>query len=1097
MQNRSAIWLFTVLLTLACLYQISFSFVTSSVESEAAEFADSKVNALKNSGETETVIGGDTLVITSEQDYELAQQYFEKVYLDSMQEESVYPLLGYTYNFCKKNELNLGLDLKGGMAVTLELSIPDLVDNLADNTTSQGFREPFERARVKSAESGEDFIDVFQSEFEKETPNGKLALYFYMGSKEKFDQNMSNDEVVEILKEEADNALEITEDVLRSRIDKFGVMQPSIQRQASTGRIMIELPGVKDESRVRRILQSTANLEFYDVYRNFEVYEQLAQADYELSLELYPGYRDSIDLAYKERQESQASADTAATQNETQTSPDSLNLEEVAELIETSADTRETNTETDPDTSNTAEVTEPESSDSSSEIAALQELQSDEPDTTEEDRDNVEIDSTFEVDREKYNPLLSFVQRRTFQDESGVEQWGQTPVFGIARLQDTARINKLLAHPTVQASLDPTLRIYWAAKPIVTEEGKTTDVLELYGIKTSRDGEPLLTGEAIDDARQDFDPYTNEPQVVMIMNNTGAAEWKTITEERANQGKQVAIVLDDLVYSAPTINDVISQGISTISGNFTIDEANDLATILKAGKLPATARIVEESIVGPTLGKDNINSGLTSFMIALLVVLVYMIFYYGKAGAVADVALLANIFFLVGTLASLQAALTLPGIAGIVLTIGMSVDANVLIFERIREELRAGKGAKLAIQDGYKMAYGAIVDANITTLLTAIVLASFGSGPIQGFATTLIIGIFTSLFSAIFITRLIFTRMLDKKRSISFANKATENVLRNANFKFIEKRKVAYLVSAVLVGVGLFSLVSRGLDLGVEFTGGRTYVVEFQGESAPDRDAVEARLGEAFADEEGRPQTPEVKTVDTDYKMRITTKYLVNNTETGVNQKVEDALRGGLDEIGEYTIVEQRSVDAAISDDILYSSIIAIVFALIIIFVYIMFRFRKWQFGLGALIAMFHDVLVVLGLFSLFWGVLPFSMEIDQAFIAAILTVVGYSINDTVVVFDRIREYINNYRRKDNMTLMNEALNSTLSRTVNTSLTTFIVLLIIFVFGGETIRGFTFALLVGVVVGTYSSIFIASPVAFDLSKNLESARKKKVASKPA
>jgi SecD/SecF fusion protein len=1048
MQNRTAIWIFTVLLTLACIYQISFSFVTASVESDAASEAQRKIDSLSQfvlvNGNDLVVLDGDTIKVTGDRELDYIRGVFEQQYLAEQENESVYPLLGYSYKFCKRNEINLGLDLKGGMAVTLELSIPDFVDNMAGNPSSPSFRAPFDEARKRSA-TGDDFITAFREEFEKANPNIGMAMFFYLGSKEKFKSDMSNDEVEDILREESDNAIQTTEDILRTRIDKFGVSQPVIQRQASSGRIMIELPGVKDESRVRSVLQSTANLEFYDTYSNVEAYGQLLLADEALSQELFPGYRDSIDAARRGEKFEETLVDAA---NEVK--PDSGNVA----VEQPSAEPADSSKE---DTSATAK--------------------------------NETIDTTVVPDFKLYLPLLSRIGRATYTDEGNQERWEPGARVGYVKLKDTSEVLKLLNHPVTLSMLDENLRLYFGAKPIVDQEGNETDFLALYAIKTGREGEPLLTGEAIEDARQDFDQVTNEVQVLMFMNSTGAAEWATITEERAGQGKAVAIVLDGLVYSAPTINTAITQGVSTISGGFTIDEANDLANILKAGKLPARARIVEESVVGPSLGRDNINAGLTSFIIALLIVLAYMIFYYGKAGAVSDVALFANIFFLIGTLASLQASLTLPGIAGIVLTIGMSVDANVLIFERIREELRAGKGVKLAIQDGYKNAYSSIVDANITTLLTAVVLASFGSGPIQGFATTLIIGIFSSLFSAIFITRLIFTRMLDKKRNITFDQKMTSKVFLNSKFRFMKRRRIAYMLSAAIVVVGIGSLVTRKLDLGVEFTGGRTYIVEFS-EKPADSDAIRKSLSAAFT-EDGKEQEPEVKTIDTDYKVSITTKYLYTENSIETNDKVEEALHKGLADtgLGAYEIVESRSVDAQISDDILMQSIIAIIFALVIIFVYIVFRFRKWQFGLGALAALFHDVLVVVGLFSLLYGVVPFSMEVNQAFIAAILTVVGYSINDTVVVFDRIREFINKFSRKESEELMDEALNSTLSRTVNTSLTTFVVLLIIFIFGGESIRGFTFALLLGVSVGTYSSLFIASPLAFDFSKTLTRKRK--------
>jgi SecD/SecF fusion protein len=613
-------------------------------------------------------------------------------------------------------------------------------------------------------------------------------------------------------------------------------------------------------------------------------------------------------------------------------------------------------------------------------------------------------------------------------------------------------------------------------------------------IEIPTSGEPKINGEDVINASQSFD-NNSKPSVALSFNSNVADVWAKWTEQKV--GKIIAIVLDDQVFSSPFIRQKITGGNTEISGGFeTIEEAQDLANILKAGSLPVPAVIVDEAIVGPSLGEENINSGLWSFFFAFLLVLIYMVFYYKRAGWVANIALVANVFFIIGTLASLGAALTLPGIAGLVLTIGMSVDANVLIYERIREELRNGKGIKLAIQDGYKHAYSAIIDANVTSLLTAVVLAYFGSGPIQGFATTLIIGVFTSLFSAIFITRLIFSYLLDTKREIYFSRKFTENLFTGTTIEFLKKRKIFYVFSILIIGFGIFSLSTRGLDGGVEFTGGRTYRVEFS--QKIDKSSVQTAVSDRCVDDNGNNIAPEVKTVDNAYTLEITTKFLeksvlknkdkVARIDASLNQAFKDLGYSNIEDDNEseantYTLLTSRGVESQISEELITGSFLAVIFSLFIIFIYIAYRFRRWQFGLGALIAMFHDVLVVLGLFSVFYNIVPFSMEIDQAFIAAILTVVGYSINDTVVVFDRIREYSVLHKKSSAIQVVDRALNSTLSRTINTSLSTFLVLLTIFIFGGESIKGFAFALMVGVVVGTYSSLFIATPLVVDLSKN--------------
>lgn len=1010
MQNRTAIWIFTVLLSLACLYRLSFTWVVNSVETDAAERAAKRVQFLE-AGDGMLAIGSDTLDVKSGKGRETAVSFYTKKFLLDTSDKAVYPALGFTYQQCKDKQINLGLDLQGGMSVTLEVSVPELVRNMAGNPRQPSFTKPFNAALEEYSTNGGDFIEIFSAKFNEMSKGASLAKFFNRYNKQKFPIDLSNEEVVTILKNEAAGAIDQTEQVINTRINKFGVNQPTIQKQAATGRLYIELPGVKEEKRVRSLLQSTANLEFWETYG----FNDYAPALQEIN-DYLKGKADKEELAT-------TSADSTST--------DSISSEEVA-IDSTKADS-----------------------------SSIDDLLGDNTDVT--DSTDTSLDNTA-----KENPWFFHVQ------PSG--QNGLDPVIGFVKLSDTAIVNSYLRDERIMQFFPKGLTPMWAAKPRLDKDGKPVDFIELFAIKKTYDGIPRLNGEAISFASQELNPVTAQVQVSLTFKPEAAVEWGNWTTERVNDF--IAISMDDLVFTCPVINEPIMNGNCSISGTFTMQEATDIATVLKAGSLPAPAKIVDESIVGPTLGKDNIRKGFFSFLIAIALVLVYMIFYYAKAGVVANVALIANIFFIIGTLASLGAALTLPGIAGIVLTIGMSVDANVLIFERIREEIRNGKGMKLAITDGYKNAYSAILDANITTLLTAIVLGYFGSGPIQGFATTLIIGIFTSLFSAIFITRLVFSYMTDKKSEITFSTKLTDKVFLNSKIDFVGKRKLYYAISGLIIAGGLASIFTKGLDKGIEFTGGRAYKVEFN-QTVKVND-IKGALTPAF---EG--MAPEVKTVTNNYTVEVKTKYLYNSPDANANDNVDAALEKGLASFGEFRILDQRQVDSSVSGTLITSSILAILFSLLIIFIYIAFRFKKWQYGLGALAAMFHDVIIVLSLFSIGWGLFPFSLEIDQAFIAAILTVVGYSINDTVVVFDRIREYLSEHRKSDRKSTINYALNSTLSRTINTSLTTFIVLLVIFLFGGEGIKGFSFALLIGVVVGTYSSLCIASPLVVDLTKDEE------------
>ncbi len=865
-------------------------------------------------------------------------------------------------------------------------------------------------------------------------PGQNLSSYFTsVDLRDKITYNSSNKEVISVIREETNDAIDRAFNILRTRIDRFGVSQPNISKLATAGRILIELPGIKDPARIRKLLQGTAQLEFWETYQLPDIVDDILQAE---ELIKQQNAREALII----------SGDTV--------------VEGEVEAIE-------------------GEIAEG--------VEALPgELESDTTDATTALLDQLESDSIMDMpdasmeDVEKNYPLRSLLQLSV--DQEGRPHNSAT--VGYARIQDTARINNMLKR--AKEVFPVNLKLVWANKP----RDINSDILELVGIKvTTRDKRAPLSGDVIVDARQDFNQM-GQVEVSMSMNSDGAKVWRRLTAD--NIGKQIAIILDGYVYSYPMVNGEIPNGMSSITGIGEINEAKDLANILKAGKLPAPARIVEEDIVGPSLGAEAVSAGLWSFVIAFSLVLIFMVLFYNRAGWVANLALITNIFFIFGVLASLQAVLTLPGIAGIVLTVGMAVDANVIIYERIKEELRAGKGMRLAIADGYKNAYSAIIDGNVTTLLTGIVLYIFGTGPVQGFATTLIIGILSSLFSAIFISRLIFTTLLNKNKKLSFSNKYTRNWLVGVNIDFLGMRKKAYIFSAVIIIAGAASLFTKGLNPGIDFTGGRTYVVRFdQPVSTGD---VRAALTAEFDN-----NAPEVKTFGPSKQVKITTKYLIDDKSPEVDSIIQVKLFHSLkpfyiDKEMEYKdfstdveneskmmgILSSQKVDPVIADDIKYRAWRAIAIALLVIFIYIAIRFRRWQFGLSGLVALLHDSLIIIGIFSIFYNILPFSMEVDQAFIAAILTIIGYSINDTVIIFDRIREFSGLYPKKDMRENMNAALNSTLARTLNTSGTTIMVLLAIFLFGGEVIRGFAFALLMGILIGTYSSLFTASPIAYDL-----------------
>lgn len=998
MQNKGLVKLFAVLFGLVSIYQLSFTFKANQLEKEAKQFAQAKYdgNAEINAGEIR--------------------------YLDSLNNKEVYNVLGlsqFTYTEVKDNAMNLGLDLKGGINAIIEISVKDILKGLANNSKDPVFNQALENADELQKDSQDSYLESFYTAFDAIKGETKLASPDIFANRTLSDDitfNMSDDEVKSIITRKVDESIVSAFEVLRNRIDGFGVTSPNIQRLGNGGRILIELPGAKDKKRVVDIITKTAQLQFWETYTT----QDLA------------GYLFQVNQRLIEAQKA----------NET----------------------------TNEDTAEEAEATEETDSTSS----LIEDLTG-----------QIENDSTAVQDNT--NPL-------------GIQGLGQGgPVIATFLAKDKAEVLKMLeANRDLLPAEQRYARFAWG-KPA----NKDSEFVELYGLKGNRDNEPELSGAVITDARQDYDQL-NRPAVSMQMNAKGAKTWEAMTKVAYETRGNIAIVLDNIVYSAPGVSTgPIAGGNSQISGSFTLEEATDLANVLRAGKLPASAEIVQADEVGPSLGQEAIDSGMISFGLALAFVLLWMIFYYGKAGGFADIALLFNILLIFGVLSGLGAVLTLPGIAGIVLTIGISVDANVLIFERIREELAKGKDQKLAIKDGFANALSSILDANITTGLTALILFIFGTGPIKGFATTLIIGILTSLFTAIFITRLLIDWYVGRGGKLDFSTAITKGFLKNVNVNFLAKRKIAYVISAILITAGVASLFTNSLDQGIDFVGGRTYQVRFAQSVSTEEVSKTLNAADVFG-------SAEVKTIGNDNELKISTKYLVEDNSTEADEKVQSTLfealkpylpdgmsyQEFLDGSGDANVGKRLSskVSPTIADDIKKSSFWAILGSLVVVFLYILIRFKRWQFSLGAVAAVFHDVLIVLGIFSLTWKFMPFSMEIDQAFIAAILTVIGYSLNDTVVVFDRIREYLNEHSGWSLGKTINASVNSTLSRTLNTSLTTLVVLLAMFFLGADSLRGFLFALIVGVLVGTYSSVFIATPIMYDTAKKGDAAEslKKKV-----
>ncbi len=1004
MQNKGAIKLLAFLLAIACVYQLSFSFVTRRVEKKAAEYAATYPVEL--------------------------QDKMEQQYLDSVKNQPVYNLgiIEYTYKECQEKEINLGLDLKGGMNVMLEVQQGDVLKSLSDDSQDPKFLEALSLTTEQTRDGG-DYISIFAKNYAQVSGGQPLALIFNTPSMKEINANSTDEDVLKVLRAESDDAIAASYDILRSRIDRFGVTSPNIQRLPNSNRILVELPGVKEPERVRKLLQGTASLEFWETYSTNELMGALEQADA---------------LLRNIKAESAAPAEV-------------VEAEEVAEEAAPAEDN-----------ALVAEVAEQ----TSEEAVATEGL-------------------SFE-EQEKMNPL--FV--RLFP--GAVYADANNPIIGYATSTDTTIVNKYLAMPQIKALFPRDVRFMWSVKPYENKRAAAEGVadpfdgkFELFAVKANTfDGKAPLDGSVVVDATADYARQGADAEVSMTMNSEGMQKWAQLTGQ--NIGRAIAIALDGYIYSAPNVLSVIDGGQSRITGNFTINEAKDLANVLKSGKVRAPSRIIQDTVVGPSLGQESINAGMFSFVIAFLLVLVYMCVYYSTSGWISCIALITNLFLLIGFLVSFGAVLTLPGIAGIVLTMGMAVDANVIIYERIKEELRAGKGLSMAVKDGYSNAYSAIIDGQLTTMITGIVLFIFGNGPVQGFATTLIIGIITSVFTSIYITRLIIDALIKKGKNVKFSYKWSENLLANTKFDFIGKRKVAYIVSGVMLVLSIASFAIRGFNMGVEFTGGRAYVVRFdQNVSA---DAVRGALENAFPGDASSVSL-EVKQYGDENQMRIVTQYKFDDTSEEATAEVDQLLYENLKGLYSYDItldgftstqtdqngiISADKIGPSIARDMTRSAFLAVIFSLIAIALYIMMRFKKWQWGMGAVVSLTHNALLVMGLFSLLYGLLPFALEINQSFIAAILTIIGYSINDTVVIFDRIREYQALYPKRTIGDNINKAINSTLSRTLNTSGTTFVTLLAIFLFGGETIRGFVFALMFGIIVGTYSSVFVATPVAYEM-----------------
>jgi len=1020
MQSKGAIRLVAILIALACAFQLSFTLVTALQERKAAKYADRVVEAEQLKAEFKKVSDLDKAFYLDS-----VSTAANNKYIDSISTEKVY--LGYTYKDVKEKEINLGLDLKGGMNVMLQLDLGELVRNCAREKTTDEFNKALSLARQRAEETHTDFITLFAEAWKEVAGEQRLSFDIDL---DKFSSDVNNkskitnDEIIELLRKEAESAINNSYTVVERRVNQFGVAQPNIQKIARTGRILVELPGVKEPERVRKLLQGTASLEFWTTYTANEIMPFLQEVN---------------------RAEAEKLAALEAPAEE---------VAEAQEQTEAVAQT-EANPEVDSLLNNLAQA--------------------------EEKSENEQLEAY-----RKANPLFGRLQ------QSG----GNNACLGFVHYRDTAEVMRILRESSIEFPNDFVPALTFKPSSFVANG----QYFELVALKSAAGKGPVLDGSVITSARVNYSQISGAAEVSMTMNSTGSARWEVITEQ--NIGKQIAIVMDGLVYSYPNVQNKISGGSSQITGGFTPEEAEDLATVLKSGKLSTPARIVQEQVVGPSLGSASIRSGMISFALAFLLVLLYMLIWYRRAGWAADIALLCNVLFLFGALVSFGAVLTLPGIAGLVLTMGMAVDANVIIYERVKEELRSGKSLRLAISDGYKNAYSAIIDGQLTTLITGIILFFFGSGPVKGFAAVLVIGIITSVFTSIFIPRLIFEGRLARNKDISFDSPATRNFLKNTHVDFIKLRKTTYIISAVLCVIALVSIFTKGFSYGVDFSGGRTYVVRFDQPTTAEevRAATMKEFGEAA----------EVKQFGGASQMRITTKYKVNDhsqeTDKEIEGKIYNALKGFFaTEMSqeEFTstlnnpngIISSDRVDASIASEMQRDAVIAVILALIAIFAYIALRFTNWTWGVGGVASLVHNALIMIGFFSLFSGILPFTLDVDQTFIAAILTIIGYSINDNVVIFDRIREYKTLYPKRPLRDNINDAVNATLSRTLNTSITTLIVLIAIAIFGGESIRGFAVALTLGVIVGTYASIFIGTPIMYDLNSKREAKAAEKQVTK--
>ena len=996
MQNKGFVKIFAIALTIVCLFYLSFTFKTRSIENKAAQSQD------------------------------------EQAYLDSVMNKKVW--LGiYSYKECREMQIGLGLDLKGGMNVILEVSIPDVVKALAANSQDPVFVQTLDAAKKRSVSSQDNFVDIFAQEYAKIAgADAKLSTFFATSNlKEKINSQTPNDEIISVLKEEVNAAVGNSFNVLRTRIDRFGVAQPNIQELAGKqGRIMVELPGIKEPERVRKLLQGSANLEFWETYKTSEIQDVLNRIDSRLAQK----YADE--------------------------NPEEVNEEATAQV---------------------------EAEEAESDLAG-QLLNA-------ENAENEKANAAQREALRKSNPLLSRLMAYPYGDS-----W----VAGVAHYSDTAEINRMLASAEAKAIIPRDLKFLWGVSPM---DG-TESYFELYNIKSdNKNGQADLTGDVVTDSKADFDQH-GRPCVSMSMNTEGARKWATLTRQNVNRG--IAIVLDGYVYSAPNVQNEISGGRSEITGNFTVEQTQDLANVLKSGKMPAPAKIVQEDIVGPSLGQESIQKGFTSFIIAFIILMIYMCFIYGFIpGMIANGALLLNFFFTLGILTSFQAALTMSGIAGIVLTLGMAVDANVLIYERTKEELKSGKSVQSALTDGYKNAFSAIFDSNFTSIITGIILFNFGTGPIRGFATTLIIGIICSFFTAVFLTRIVYEHFLGKGKlqNLTFTTAFSKNLMQNTSVKFMESAKKSFAIFGAIAIICIAFLATRGLSKSIDFTGGRNFVVQFEEPVEPEeiRDILENVITE---------DNVQAIALGTDHKtIRISTNYRIDEESDNIDSEIEEFLFTSLKKAGKLSsnltlatfidrenrdggsIISSQKVGPSIAEDITRGAIISVILALIAIFLYILIRFRNVAYSVGAIFALCFDTLIIIGMYSIWWGILPFSLEIDQTFIGAVLTAIGYSINDKVVIFDRIREFTGLYTKRNRKQLFDDALNTTLARTINTSVSTLIVLLAIFFLGGDSIRSFAFAMILGVVFGTCSSLFVAAPTAYLVMKKTKKEKEEIAAAK--